>query len=188
VAAASELLAAHGESALTVRAVSQAAGANVAAVKYHFGSRDGLIAEVDAQETRPVAEAQRAALEALGPGSPAGAWVRAWAAPLIEVAVSGTPDARRLGRLIGQGHSLPLGELDTSVRDAVAEATRLLLDGLEAALPGVPRAELVLRLALAASALAGLAGGAYEPFLTQAEPGRELEQRILQRLVAVFTV
>src|SRR4051812_41922220 len=81
VEAASQLLGAHGEAALRVRAVSAAAGANVAAVKYHFGSREGLIAEVVAQETRPVVEAQRDALDALGPDAPADEWVRAWASP-----------------------------------------------------------------------------------------------------------
>jgi ABC-type branched-subunit amino acid transport system permease subunit len=38
-----------------------------------------------------------------------------------------------------------------------------------------------------ASALAGIAGGAYAPFLERADPARALEDRILDRLLAIAT-
>ncbi len=188
VLAASGLLATSGESGLTVRAVSQAAGTNLAAVNYHFGSREGLVAEVVARETRHVVDAQLAALDALEASSeptPATAWVEAWARPLVHVALSSAPDARRLGRIIGQGHAAPSGELDESVRAAASRATAALLRGLRQALPRTSPADLTLRVALMASALAGFAGGAFEPFLTQADPERDLEERVIARLVAI---
>jgi AcrR family transcriptional regulator len=190
LAAASEILATSGEAGLTVRALSVAAGTNVAAVKYHFGSREGLIAEVVARETRHVVDEQRAALDALeleeAPAS-AAAWVEAWSRPLVRVAVGGHPEARRLGRIIGQGHASPMGDLDASVRESASDATERLVRGLARALPGTPAGDLVLRVALMASALAGFAGGAFEPFLARAEPERDLEARMLARLVAIAT-
>jgi AcrR family transcriptional regulator len=42
--AAERLFAAHGIGAVSLRAVMAAAGANTAAVHYHFGSKDGLVA------------------------------------------------------------------------------------------------------------------------------------------------
>ncbi|MEN3950871.1 TetR family transcriptional regulator [Iodidimonas sp. SYSU 1G8] len=42
IAAADEILAEQGAAAATVRAITARAGVNMAAVNYHFGSRDGL--------------------------------------------------------------------------------------------------------------------------------------------------
>lgn len=177
VDAATALLAQEGEAGVTLRALSARSGANVAAVKYHFGSREALIVHVVEVAVRPVVDAQVAALEAVPEEAGVAAWVEAWATPLIAVAVGGAP----LGRVIAQTLAAPAGSLDVQVREATTRATELLLDGLARALPDVAAADRSLRLALMASALAGFAGGSYAPFLT----GTDLEARILERLVAI---
>lgn len=49
IAAAEKLLADEGPQKATVRAITQAAGVNVGAINYHFGSRDGLMTAICAK-------------------------------------------------------------------------------------------------------------------------------------------
>tara|TARA_Y100001934_G_scaffold278350_1_gene379355 strand:+ start:2998 stop:3609 length:612 start_codon:yes stop_codon:yes gene_type:complete len=53
IEAAERLLATDGPQKATVRAITEAAGVNVAAVNYHFGSRDGLMTVICARHMRP---------------------------------------------------------------------------------------------------------------------------------------
>jgi len=103
--AATELLAERGEAGVTLRAVSAAAEANMAAVKYHFGSREALIAAVVEAGSRHVVEEQLAALDRLAGRRrrpAARELVDAWASPLVRVAVGPDADERRLGRIVGR--------------------------------------------------------------------------------------
>jgi multidrug efflux system outer membrane protein len=52
--AAESLIAEKGFRAFSLREVTRAAGANLAAVNYHFGSRDGLVGEVLARVIEPI--------------------------------------------------------------------------------------------------------------------------------------
>ena len=56
LAAAASLFAEKGFERVSLREVTGRAGANVASVKYHFGSREGLIDAVVMEMTRPVNE------------------------------------------------------------------------------------------------------------------------------------
>jgi AcrR family transcriptional regulator len=190
VAAAADLLAEHGEPGVTLRAISKAADANSAAVQYHFGSREALIREVVTDAARQVVTAQMTALTELAERKrrpTAADWMEAWAMPLIRVATGSSADERRLGRIVGQGLAAPLGGPDVQLRELTTAPTERLIDGLEQSLPTVGRPELVLRVALAASALAGFASGTFEPWIAQAHPERELHARILGRLTRLVT-
>ena len=158
--AATEILASHGEPRLTLRAGSAVVGSNVATVKYHFGSRDGLVDEVITRATQSIVEAQLAALAALGEEGPppsVAELIGAWATPLVRVTVSREASDRRLGRIIGQAQASP--SLDGRFKDATAAPTQQLRDGLRETLPHMEAAELTLRVALAVSALVGFASG-----------------------------
>jgi AcrR family transcriptional regulator len=52
IAAAEKLLAEEGPQRATVRAITQAAGVNVGAINYHFGSRDGLMTAICGRHMR----------------------------------------------------------------------------------------------------------------------------------------
>ncbi|MGJ8676437.1 MAG: TetR/AcrR family transcriptional regulator [Akkermansiaceae bacterium] len=53
---ARQLIAQHGFESVSLRDISAAAGANVAAVNYHFGSKEKLFDEIQLQFMRPVSE------------------------------------------------------------------------------------------------------------------------------------
>ena len=116
--AATDLVARHGAEGLTVRAVSESAGTNVGAVSYHFGSREALLAEVVANASAPVLEAQRRGLDALEQASKPTPreWVEAWGRPLLAPAFSSGVAAQRLGAIIGQALAAPSTNLDALVR------------------------------------------------------------------------
>jgi AcrR family transcriptional regulator len=63
--AAGRLFAEHGFDRIAIRDVSKAAEANVAAVNYHFGSRQNLVELVVAQHILPVLDERSARFEAL---------------------------------------------------------------------------------------------------------------------------
>lgn len=65
IAAAERLLAEEGPQKATVRAITQAAGVNVGAINYHFGSRDGLMTAICAKHMRKSNEAMLERLQRL---------------------------------------------------------------------------------------------------------------------------
>src|ERR1700733_15720382 len=69
VDAALDLLAARGEDGVSLREVTDAAGANVAAVSYHFGSLKALCDAALEQALERYLDAQQEAVSALGPDS-----------------------------------------------------------------------------------------------------------------------
>ena len=56
----------HGFRDTTVAAISEAAGANIAAINYHFGSREGLLALVMVRYLGPIISDRLARLDELG--------------------------------------------------------------------------------------------------------------------------
>ncbi len=65
IEAAEALFADEGFDRVSVRDITNKAAANVAAVNYHFGSREGLVAVVMSRQMNPVTEERLARLEAL---------------------------------------------------------------------------------------------------------------------------
>src|SRR4051794_8308040 len=92
VEAALDLLAERGEEGVTLRDVTDAAEANVAAVSYHFGSLQSLcdVAIEDALER--YLDAQEEAVSALGPESTLEELARSFAAPMIRALAAGGRD------------------------------------------------------------------------------------------------
>lgn len=103
--AAERLFAEHGVAATSLRAVMKEAGANMAAIHYHFGSRAGLMEALVARRAEPVNRRRIAILDALearhpdGP-LPAEEVVRAFLSPVLEMVED--PARRHVSRLIGR--------------------------------------------------------------------------------------
>src|SRR5882724_811916 len=90
--AALELLSERGEDGVTLRELTDAAGANVAAVSYHFGSLKSLYDEAIAHALGRYLDAQEEAVSALDPDSTLEELAAAFARPLIGSLVAGGRD------------------------------------------------------------------------------------------------
>ena len=187
IEATADALARSGPSGVSMRAITAEAGANVAAVKYHFGSRESLIAAVLADATRHVSRAQAErfdALETRADSVPLREWVAAWAAPIVAVVVSTSPEQRRLGRIVGNAVGEETGLVE-EIRELARSSDERLVRGLSQVLAPIDERELWLRLTVMASALAGLAGGAFDPLLERAATEQPLDERLLDILETI---
>ncbi len=160
--AAEDLLLEKGQAATSLRDITDRADANVAAVSYHFGSKDALIAQVYGDALREVSEVQRVRLDELPADAPLEDLVRVWLAPALGPA---TPDARetRLWALIQRGMSERAPGLLENV-DAIKHLVDThLIDRLAAAVPHLSREELMLRHNAVLASIGGLATGDLAP-------------------------
>jgi AcrR family transcriptional regulator len=106
IEAAEQLFAESGIAATSLRHITSRAGVNLAAVNYHFGSKDALVEAVYRRHLEPLNSARLnnlEQLEAAAKGRPLGVEtiVRAFVEPLVEQARTGDSGAV-LTRLLAQ--------------------------------------------------------------------------------------
>ncbi|MCB1211125.1 MAG: TetR family transcriptional regulator [Verrucomicrobiales bacterium] len=147
--AAEELYALHGFDAVSVRDVTHKAGVNVAAVSYHFGSREGLIQAVLDRSIAPVVKERLRlldAVEAADQPPTVTAVLDALIRPLvIQVRRSELSQAlfvKLAGRCMSDGLSQMPSECKLTIRAMVGR----FVDALHRALPNVPKDILARRL------------------------------------------
>ena len=90
--AALDLLARRGEDGVTLREVTDAAGANVSAVSYHFGSLQSLYDTAIEHALERYLDAQSEAVSGLGPESTLEELAKAFARPMIRALTAGGRD------------------------------------------------------------------------------------------------
>ena len=153
--AALELLAQRGQEGVTLREITEAAGANGAAASYHFGSLQGLCDAAIAQALEQYLDAQIQAMSALEPGSTLEELAAAFARPMVGALAAGGYDlavmrtVARIGIDPPPGWDRLSGKFDRSRDDA--------LRVLRAALPGARERDLIFRTRCAAGMLNWLA-------------------------------
>ena len=114
--AAERLFAEHGFRGASVRAITELAGANLAAVGYHFGSKAELLAAVVRRVVEPINAAQTAGLDRLlarTPDPPVIELVEAFAGPLFDEMLAGDERGARTSRLIMRIIGDPAEEMRT---------------------------------------------------------------------------
>lgn len=155
--AAESLFSEHGIQAASLRAITHRAGANLAAVNYHFGSKDGLVRAVFSRRLKPLNEERLrrlAAIEADGDAERAVERVlHAFAAPLLSSVRTDRERIRDFARLMGRAFSEPNEEVRGMVAQEFAETTDRFLAVLARLLPHVPERELLWRFHFTAGAL-----------------------------------
>ena len=132
---AAALLSEHGFEVVSVRDVTQAAKVNVAAVNYHFGSRDGLIARVMEEAVRHFNEERLARLEGLekrfaGKPAPLEEVLEAWLKPLASAAQRSSWKDPVTAPLIGRVLTLSADKVPTEISQihaGIDERVRRLL-------------------------------------------------------------
>src|SRR3954470_19127973 len=152
--AALDLLDERGEG-LTLRELTDAAGANVAAVSYHFGSLKSLCDAAIERALESYLDAQQAAVSALGPESTLDELAAAFARPMLSALTKGGRD-RAVIRIVARAAIDPPEEwarFDATFDQIRADVVQVL----KANLPGVRAPELIYRTRCVAGMLNWLA-------------------------------
>lgn len=107
--AAERLFAEHGIEATSLRAVMAEAGTNVAAVNYHFGSKDELLATLIRHRSAAIGDAREERLQALeaAPSPDVHDLASAIVEPVAALALRGEDSWIRVVALIGGAHREP---------------------------------------------------------------------------------
>jgi AcrR family transcriptional regulator len=146
-----DLLAERGEDGVTLRAVTAAAEANIAAVSYHFGSLQSLCDEAVEHALERYLDAQQAAIGALDGDSTLDDLAAAFARPMIASLVAGGRDLAVMRIVARAGMDPPPGWERLSARFDRIRAEMLRV--LETNLGGAKDQELIFRTRCAAGML-----------------------------------
>ena len=157
---AERLFAEQGFAATSLRALTAAAGVNLAAVNYHFGTKEALLVAVFERRLRPLNERRLAGGDALMREADAHGRVPSLEGlldtlfrPVLEMA--GEPGGDACAKLFARVHLETEAEALESMFLAQFCAVRdRMMPALQRALPDLPEVELIWRLHFAIGALA----------------------------------
>jgi AcrR family transcriptional regulator len=188
IATAEKLFTEGGEEATSLRAITRAAGVNVAAVHYHFGGRDELLRAVLDRRIAPLNQERLRLLDEAvaryGEVVPVPVLLAAFLRPDLELiaalrAEGQVPFARFMGRAYTQPGAAVAGFMDRQFRTVGARLFPLL----ERAVPDVDPGELRIRIRLVVAVVTSLFATAPDP--GQPGPlGADSPDEQLARLVA----
>jgi len=155
--AAEHLFAERGLRSASLRAITGEAGTNLAAVNYHFGSKQGLVEAVFTRRLEPLNRERLdrlAACEA-APGGPAvECIVRAFVAPVLRMLRDRREGGAAFARLVARSFSEPSEETLRMLQSAFREVVERFAAALGAALPHLPRETVFWRIHFMAGAMA----------------------------------
>ncbi|HMX13857.1 MAG TPA: TetR family transcriptional regulator [Thauera aminoaromatica] len=188
--AAERLFVENGFDGTSMRMITGAANANLAAINYHFGGKDALVQEVfrrrlAALNARRLDELDRLEDEAAGAPLKPSRIVEAFFGTALELAADTEHGGRTFMRLLARTYNEPNAFVRQFLAEEYAEVMDRFLGALFRALPEVPRAEILWRfhfmIGAMAFAIAGL-GGLSE--LMEVGPQDEDPARLLPRLMS----
>jgi AcrR family transcriptional regulator len=161
--AAERLFARDGIEATSLRVITAEAGVNLAAVNYHFQSKDALVHAVIARRMGPVNERRLELLDACersaGNGPlPLDQVLDAFLRPVVEIYAT---HAREFTPLMGRIYMEPREFVEKLYKDHLEPVAARFIRAYERALPGVPRVELIWRLHFSIGALAHTMGASH---------------------------
>lgn len=154
-AAVEELLLTKGEAGLTLRDITESAGANVAAVAYHFKSKDNLVSLVFGEALDEVTSLQTSRVKALPADHTLRDLIEVWLHPLLSA--SGPDDREaRLWLIIQRGAAEKAPGLVSNMMRAANPVEQTLLPLLARHLGHLSKDELIFRHNAVLGGLAGL--------------------------------
>ena len=148
--AAESLFIKHGFEATTLRQITATAGVNLAAVNYHFGSKEALLQEVFKHRLRQLNEERLSALDRLEKQA-AGKPVKptkildAFFGTLLRLAQADPKGGANFLRLLGRTLSEPSDFIRIFLASEYEEVLRRYKEALIKSLPDVPREEILWR-------------------------------------------
>jgi AcrR family transcriptional regulator len=137
---AEKLFGMNGFDATSLRDITTAADVNLAAINYHFQSKDSLIDAIVARRIQPVNKKRFELLEAAGPNPTVEQILTAFMAPVMQV------KADAVVPLIGRILSNPELFVERVFHKHLAPVSQRFVEALSKALPELPPSELLWRL------------------------------------------
>jgi AcrR family transcriptional regulator len=178
-----DLLAERGEEGVTLRELTTAADANVAAVSYHFGSLKSLCEAAVEQALERYLDAQEQTLSALGPESTLEELAAAFARPMMRALSSGDRDLDVMRIVARAGIDPPRGWDRFDARFDRIRAQ--VLQVLKANVPGVKDRDLIFRSRCAAGLLNWLVLAPVEAELRE-KSERQIARQLVPALAGIF--
>jgi AcrR family transcriptional regulator len=148
---AEELFMLHGFEGTSMRVLTSKAGVNLAAVNYHFGSKDALIEalfrrRLDPMNTARIAELERLETEAKGRALAPQEIIRAFVGQSLRHMEDTKSGGRNFIRLLGRTYTEPTKPIRVLIGQLYAPTMARYKAALERALPHMPVEELVWRM------------------------------------------
>ncbi len=160
--AAERLFAENGFAQTSLRDITAEAGVNLAAVNYHFQSKDHLIGAVFERRIGPLNQERLAMLdqlekEAAGGPLPVEGVIRALMEPVLRMV--STPEGASAANLFGRAHTEPGDVFAQLFTGQFAPIVGRFLSAARRALPGLPEIELLWRMQFSIGAMSHLVAG-----------------------------
>lgn len=148
---AEELFMQHGFEAASMRLLTSTARVNLAAVNYHFGSKDALIEALFHRRLDPMNAERVAALDALEQQAGEQALapeqiIRAFIGTSLRMIEDAKGGGRNFIRLLGRTYTEPARQIRALIGQLHAPAMERFKSAFARALPEIPRDELVWRM------------------------------------------
>ena len=187
--AAEQLFMEHGFEATSLRSLTTAAGVNLAAVNYHFGSKEELFQSVLTRRLDPMNQERIELLEKLERESAAKPItceriLFAMLIPALRLARDEERGGKNFLRLVGRAYADPAPFIRHFLSEQYAEMIGRYKEAFHKALPHLSRQELTWRLHFVMGALSyTLLGADLLKLFEQVTPGnRDNDELLLQRL------
>ena len=165
--AAEELFSAQGIDVTSLRALTREAKVNLAAVHYHFGSKEALLDAVVERRAKPVNDGRmdelaHARATAAGDGPSIEDILRAFLMPGVRTLQAIGDGRERLSRLVARIDAQPPEIVEAIWRKHFGEVGRHFLEALQAALPELPAHLVADRFRFAMGTLSYLFSGNFD--------------------------
>jgi AcrR family transcriptional regulator len=149
--AAEELFMQHGFEGTSMRTLTAKASVNLAAVNYHFGSKDALIEAVFRRRLDPMNSARIAELDRLEAAAgasppPTDAIIRVFLRASLAMIEDAKGGGRNFIRLLGRAYTEPSKPIRALIGQLYAPAMARYKGAFERALPDLPKDELIWRM------------------------------------------
>lgn len=163
--ASEQLFAEHGWNAVSIRTIVAAAGVNLAALHYHFGSKEQLLTEIFTARAKPIAQERMrllAEIEGQGGIPSLERILEAFLRPALTIGSDARFGGRAFVRLRARLATEPESVSRKILANAFDESSGDFLEALGRALPEIPRPDLEWRFHFMLGAM----------FYTMADAGR----------------
>jgi AcrR family transcriptional regulator len=180
----------HGFEGTSMRLLTAKASVNLAAVNYHFGSKDALVEALFRRRLDPMNASRIAELDKLEASerSPSSeAIIRAFISPGLRLLEDSRGGGRNFVRLLGRTYSEPNKDVRQLIGQMYAPAMQRYKTALERALPQMPREELIWRMHFMFGTLAyTLAATDTVQLIAGCKPEDRYDARLLEERLTAF--